>query len=306
MKEKRAISDEVAHDWLDSLEAESIRIIRETVAEFVKPVMLYSVGKDSSVLLELAIRAFAPEMPPFPLLHVDTGWKFREILQFRDSIAERLGLDLIVYTNEEGRHRGVGPISHGAQVHTDVMKTEALRQALDMHGFDAAIGGARRDEEVSRSKERIFSLRSNHRWSPENQRPEPWNMCNPGMAGDESMRVFPMSDWTEIDVWRYIQRNNISVVPLYLAAHRPVIRRGGMLIVPDDDRMQPGEGEVLEELQVRFRTLGCWPLTGAVESTAASIQEIIRELQGNRMPERSGRLVDGNGGIEQKKREGYF
>ncbi len=294
------------HDSLALLEAESIRIFRETVAEFNNPVMLYSVGKDSSVLLELAIRAFAPEKLPFPLLHVDTGWKFKEIIAFRDRMAKKLDVELIVYTNQDGKRQGISPFSHGSQEYTDVMKTVALRQALDKFGFDAAIGGARRDEEFSRSKEQVYSLRKNHRWSPVIQRPEPWYLCNSRLSNGESMRVFPLSDWTENDIWLYISRNKISVVPLYFSASRPIIRRHGQLIMRDDDRMELEEGEVLQHLQIRFRTLGCWPLTGAIESNATSVDEIIAELEESSITERVGRIIDNEGSMEQKKLKGYF
>jgi len=294
------------HDSLSLLESESIRIIRETVVEFNNPVMLYSVGKDSSVLLELAIRAFAPEKLPFPLLHVDTGWKFKEIIAFRDRMAKKLGVDLIVYTNQDGKRQGISPFSHGSKEYTDVMKTVALRQALDKYGFDAAIGGARRDEEFSRSKEQVYSLRKHHRWSPMIQRPEPWYLCNPRLSNGESMRVFPLSDWTENDIWLYISRNKIPVVPLYFSASRPIIRRHGQLIMRDDDRMKLEDGEVLQHLQIRFRTLGCWPLTGAMISDAKSVDEIIAELQDSGTSERVGRVIDNTGSMEQKKREGYF
>ena len=293
-------------DSLLRLESESIQIIRETVAEFTNPVMLYSVGKDSSVLLELAIRAFAPEKLPFPLLHVDTGWKFQDITTFRDCMAKKLGVELIVHTNQDGVRKGIGPFSHGSEEYTRVMKTAALRQALDLYGFDAAIGGARRDEESSRSKEQIYSLRKHHRWIPKDQRPNLWNLCNSRLLEGESMRVFPLSDWTEIDIWLYILRNNIPVVSLYFADHRPVVQRQGQLIMQDDDRMELSDGEVLELMQVRFRTLGCWPLTGAVQSDAKSVVDIIEELQSSYTSERDGRLIDKQSSMEQKKREGYF
>ncbi len=294
-------------DHIERLEAESIGIIRDSAAAFENPVMLYSVGKDSSVLLELTRRAFAPGALPFPLLHIDTGWKFHDTITFRDRTANRLGLDMRVHTNPDGVAQGIGPITHGPRVHTEVMKTRALRQAIDQQGFDAAIGGARRDEDASRGRERIFSLRRRgHRWDPDNQRPEPWNLCNPYMAAGETMRIFPLSDWTEIDIWRYIQRHRIPVVPLYFAAKRPVVHRDGRLIVVDDDRLQTGSGEPTEML-VRFRTIGCWPLSGAIESTAATIDDIIRELECSTSTEREGRLISGNDGtIEQEKREGYF
>ncbi|MDE0307635.1 MAG: sulfate adenylyltransferase subunit CysD [Albidovulum sp.] len=294
---------------LDILESESINIIRETFAEFANPVMLYSVGKDSSVMLELAKKAFAPGRLPFPLLHIDTGWKFKETIRFRDDTAERYDLDLIVHTNQEGVARGIGPISHGTRVYTDVMKTEALRQALEMNGFNAAIGGARRDEAISRAKERIFSFRNrHHRWDPKNQRPEPWNFCNSRLGADESVRVFPLSNWTELDIWLYIFREGIPVVPLYFADRRPVVQRNSALIVLDDDRMPLKPNEEPAEMLVRFRTIGCWPLTGAVESSSATVPEIIREIFANRVSERAGRLIDRNSkhSLEQIKHEGYF
>jgi sulfate adenylyltransferase subunit 2 len=294
---------------LDALEAESIFILRELAAEFRNPVMLYSIGKDSSVLLHLAIKAFHPSRPPFPLMHVDTTWKFREMIAFRDETARRLGLELIVHTNPEGLARGIGPISHGSAVHTDVMKTQALRQALDKYGFDAAIGGARRDEEKSRAKERIFSHRSaQHRWDPKAQRPELWRLFNTRLAPGESMRVFPLSNWTEIDVWRYIARENIPVVPLYFAAARPVVERDGMLIMVDDERLPLREGERPRAEIVRFRTLGCYPLTGAIASSARTLPEILAELVAAKVSERQGRLIDHDeaGSMEKKKQEGYF
>jgi sulfate adenylyltransferase subunit 2 len=294
---------------LDALEAESIFILRELAAEFRNPVMLYSIGKDSSVLLHLAMKAFHPSRPPFPLLHVDTTWKFREMIAFRDETARRLGLELIVHTNPEGLARGIGPISHGSAVHTDVMKTQALRQALDRYGFDAAIGGARRDEEKSRAKERIFSHRSaQHRWDPKAQRPELWRLFNTRLAPGESMRVFPLSNWTEIDVWRYIAREEIPVVPLYFAAPRPVVERDGMLIMVDDDRLPLRDGELPRSELVRFRTLGCYPLTGAIASAAKTLPDIIAELVAAKVSERQGRLIDQDeaGSMEKKKQEGYF
>jgi len=272
-------------------------------------VMLYSVGKDSSVLLHLAVKAFHPARIPFPLLHVDTTWKFREMIAFRDRLAERLGLDLIVYTNQAGIAAGINPFASGSRVHTDVMKTEALKQALDIHKFDAAFGGARRDEEKSRAKERIFSLRSaEHRWDAKNQRPEPWRLFNTRKRTGESFRVFPLSNWTEADVWDYIAQENIDVVPLYFAKARPVVERDGMLIMRDDERMQLLPGEVVENRVVRFRTLGDYPLTGAVESSAATLPEIIAEMRGSRSSEREGRMIDKDGGasMEEKKQEGYF
>ena len=294
---------------LDHLESESIHIIREVAAEFSKPVLLYSIGKDSAVLLHLALKAFAPGKPPFPLLHVDTTWKFRDMIRFRDETAARFGLDLIVHINEDGVARGIGPLSHGSSVHTDVMKTEALKQALDRHGFNAAIGGARRDEERSRAKERVFSFRNeSHRWDPKNQRPELWTLYNTRIAPGQSVRVFPLSNWTELDVWHYIWRENIQVVPLYFAARRPVVRRDNLLIMVDDDRLQLGPGEEATERPVRFRTLGCYPLTGAVESGAATVRDIIAELVHSRGSEREGRAIDNDqvGSMEKKKQEGYF
>jgi sulfate adenylyltransferase subunit 2 len=294
---------------LRRLESESIGIMREVAAEFRNPVMLYSIGKDSSVMVHLARKAFFPGKPPFPLLHIDTGWKFREMIAFRDETARRLDLDLIVHTNEEGRARGINPITSGSALHTAVMKTEALKQALDRHGFDAAFGGARRDEEKSRAKERIFSLRSaDHGWNPKNQRPELWRLFNTRLRERESMRVFPLSNWTEIDVWEYIAAEQISVVPLYFAAMRPVVRREGVWIMVDDDRLplQPGERPMLR--RVRFRTLGCYPLTGAIESMAAAPAHIVAELRATRRSEREGRLIDSDeeAAMERKKREGYF
>src|SRR5688572_19349526 len=289
---------------LEALEAESIFILRELAAEFRNPVMLYSIGKDSSVLLHLAMKAFHPSRPPFPLLHVDTTWKFREMIAFRDETARRLGLELIVHTNPEGLARGIDPISHGSAVHTDVMKTQALRQALDRYGFDAAIGGARRDEEKSRAKERIFSHRSaQHRWDPKAQRPELWRLFNTRLAPGESMRVFPLSNWTEIDVWRYIAREEIPVVPLYFAAPRPVVERDGMLIMVDDDRLPLRDGELPRSELVRFRTLGCYPLTGAIASAAKTLPDIIAELVAAKVSERQGRLIDQDeaGSMEKKK-----
>ena len=294
---------------LDRLESESIHIIREVAAEFRNPVMLYSIGKDSAVMLHLAMKAFAPGTPPFPLLHVDTTWKFREMIRFRDETVANLGLDLIVHINQDGLDRGVSPIASGSKVHTDVMKTEALKQALGQHGFDAAFGGARRDEEKSRAKERVFSFRSPaHAWDPKNQRPELWNLFNTRVAPGESVRVFPLSNWTELDVWQYIHREGIDIVPLYFAAERPVVRRDGMWIMVDDDRLPLEDGETPEMRRVRFRTLGCYPLTGAVESGAASVPDIILELLQSRQSERQGRLIDTDqiGSMEKKKQEGYF
>jgi sulfate adenylyltransferase subunit 2 len=294
---------------LQQLEAESIHIIREAIAESDNPVMLYSIGKDSSVLLRLALKAFYPGKLPFPLLHIDTTWKFRDMIAFRDKVARELGLDLIVHVNESGLARGVGPISHGSAVHTDVMKTQALRQALDKHEFDAALGGARRDEESSRAKERVFSFRNaHHHWDPKRQRPEPWRLYNGLKRKGESIRVFPLSNWTELDVWLYIHQERIPVVPLYFAAPRPVVHRDGMLIMVDDDRLPLKDGEQPEIRTVRFRTLGCYPLTGAVESTAATIPEIVREILESRFSERRGRSIDhdGTASMERKKQEGYF
>jgi len=294
---------------LQALEAESIHIMREVAAQFSNPVMLYSVGKDSSVMLHLALKAFYPAKPPFPLLHVDTGWKFREMIEFRDRRAAELGLDLIVHVNEEGRRQGIGPVTHGATVHTDVMKTQALRQALDAHGFDAAFGGGRRDEEKSRAKERIFSFRTaSHRWDPRNQRPELWNLYNGRIAKGESIRVFPLSNWTELDVWQYILQEGIPVVPLYFAKPRPVVERDGALIMRDDDRLPLRDGEVPEMRWVRFRTLGCYPLTGAVESRAETLPGIVREMLRATTSERQGRVIDADqaASMELKKQEGYF
>jgi sulfate adenylyltransferase subunit 2 len=297
------------NSYLQMLEAESIHILREAAANFRKPVILYSIGKDSSVLLHLALKAFFPAKPPFTLLHVDTLWKFQEMIAFRDRRVAELGLDLLVHVNRDGVSRGIGPISHGGTVHTDVMKTEGLKQALDLHGFDAAIGGARRDEETSRAKERIFSFRNAaHRWDPRHQRPELWRLYNGRIHAGESIRVFPLSNWTEIDVWTYIRQEDIPVVPLYFAAERPVVERNGMLIKVDDDRMPLNPGEVPQTRLVRFRTLGCYPLTGAIESRAANLSEIIAELEGARTSERQGRAIDHDqsGSMELKKREGYF
>jgi sulfate adenylyltransferase subunit 2 len=294
---------------LRRLEAEAIGILREAVAEFRNPVMLYSIGKDSSVMLHLARKAFFPAKPPFPLLHIDTGWKFREMIAFRDATAERLGLDLIVHTNEEGRARGINPITSGSALHTAIMKTEALKQALDRHGFDAAFGGARRDEEKSRAKERIFSVRSpDHGWDPRNQRPELWRLYNTRLRERQSMRVFPLSNWTELDVWEYIAIEQIGVVPLYFAALRPVVKRDGLWIMRDDERLPLAPGEQPQLHRVRFRTLGCYPLTGAIESSAATPADILAELRRSRHSERQGRLIDNDedAAMERKKREGYF
>lgn len=294
---------------LKFLEAEAISIMREVAAEFRKPVMLYSVGKDSSVMLHLAMKAFYPGKPPFPLLHVDTTWKFREMIAFRDATVARLGLDLLVHVNPDGAARGIDPIRSGSALHTQVMKTEGLKQALDQYGFDAAFGGARRDEEKSRSKERIFSFRSaNHVWEPRNQRPELWNLFNTRIKTGESIRVFPLSNWTELDVWQYIKQERIPVVPLYFAAQRPVVERGGALIMVDDDRLPLLPGERPQMRRVRFRTLGCYPLTGAIPSDATSLDDIIEEMIVTRSSERQGRLIDTDdaASMEKKKREGYF
>ncbi|WP_286209080.1 sulfate adenylyltransferase subunit CysD [Azospirillum sp. A1-3] len=294
---------------LQRLEAESIHIMREVAAQFQKPVMLYSVGKDSSVLLHLAMKAFYPSKPPFPLLHVDTTWKFREMIEFRDRTAQELGIDLMVHINQDGVRQGIGPFTHGSAVHTDVMKTQGLKQALNAHGFDAAFGGARRDEEKSRAKERIFSFRTaSHRWEPKNQRPELWSLYNGRINKGESIRVFPLSNWTELDIWQYIHQENIPVVPLYFAKPRPVVERDGTLIMVDDDRMPLKPGETPEMAWVRFRTLGCYPLTGAVRSTAATLPEIIREMLLSTSSERQGRVIDQDAAasMEAKKQEGYF
>ena len=294
---------------LDRLEAESIHILREVAAEFRNPVLLYSVGKDSSVLLHLLLKAFAPARPPIPLLHVDTRWKFREMIAFRDRRAAETGVDLRVHINPDGIARDIGPITHGATVHTDVMKTQGLKQALDHYRFDAAIGGARRDEEKSRAKERIFSHRSaQHRWDPKSQRPELWRLFNTRLQPGESMRVFPLSNWTELDVWQYIREAEIDIVPLYFAAERPVVERDGMLVMVDDDRLPLRAGEQPATRRVRFRTLGCYPLTGAVESEACTIDEIVDEIALSRMSERQGRAIDRDeaGAMERKKQEGYF
>ncbi|MEE4015804.1 sulfate adenylyltransferase subunit CysD [Roseibium sp. FZY0029] len=294
---------------LKRLEAESIHIIREVAAEFSNPVMLYSIGKDSGVMLHLAMKAFYPSKPPFPLLHVDTTWKFRDMITFRDETAARLGMDLIVHTNPEGLEKNIGPFTHGSSVHTHIMKTEALKQALNKYGFDAAFGGARRDEEKSRAKERVFSFRNaNHGWDPKNQRPELWNLYNARVAKGESIRAFPLSNWTELDIWQYILTEDIPMVPLYFAARRPVVNRDGMLIMVDDDRMKLLPGEEIEEKMVRFRTLGCYPLTGAIESDADTLPAIVREMLIARTSERQGRLIDKDesASMEKKKREGYF
>ncbi|WP_405053770.1 sulfate adenylyltransferase subunit CysD [Vibrio natriegens] len=294
---------------LKQLEAESIHIMREVAAEFDNPVMLYSVGKDSSVMLHLAKKAFAPGIPPFPLMHVDTTWKFKEMIEFRDYMAEKLGMKLLVHQNPEGLEMDINPFVHGSSKHTDIMKTQGLKQALDKHGFDAAFGGARRDEEKSRAKERVYSFRDeHHRWDPKNQRPELWNIYNGKVNKGESIRVFPLSNWTELDIWQYIYLESIEIPSLYLAKKRPVVERDGMLIMVDDDRMEIKEGETVEEKMVRFRTLGCYPLTGAVESEATTLPEIIQEMLLTTTSERQGRAIDhdSSGSMEKKKREGYF
>lgn len=294
---------------LKALEAESIHIIREVAAEFDNPVMLYSIGKDSAVMLHLARKAFYPAKIPFPLLHVDTTWKFKEMIEFRDRLAKEYDFDLIVHKNQEGIDMGVGPFSHGSSKHTDIMKTQALKQALDAGGYDAAFGGARRDEEKSRAKERVYSFRDkNHAWDPKKQRPELWNIYNSKVDKGESIRVFPLSNWTELDIWQYIYLENIEIVPLYLAKERPVVERDGTLIMVDDERMPLKEGEIPEMKMVRFRTLGCYPLTGAVESEAATLPDIIQEMLLTKTSERQGRMIDHDqaGSMEKKKMEGYF
>ncbi|WP_020209504.1 sulfate adenylyltransferase subunit CysD [Gilvimarinus chinensis] len=294
---------------LKQLEAESIQIIREVAAEFDNPVMLYSIGKDSAVMMHLALKAFHPGKPPFPLLHVDTTWKFREMIEFRDNRVKELGWDLMVHINQEGVDMGVGPFTHGSAKHTDIMKTQALKQALDKYKFDAAFGGARRDEEKSRAKERVYSFRDrNHRWDPKNQRPELWSIYNGRVDQGESIRVFPLSNWTELDIWQYIHLENIPLVPLYFAAKRPVVERDGTLIMVDDERMPLEPGEEVQEKMVRFRTLGCYPLTGAVESEATTLPEIIQEMLLTTTSERQGRVIDHDsaGSMEKKKQEGYF
>lgn len=294
---------------LKQLEAESIHIIREVAAEFDKPVMLYSVGKDSAVMMHLTMKAFFPGKPPFPMMHVDTTWKFKEMIEFRDQRIKDLGWDLIVHINQEGVDMGVGPFTHGSAKHTDIMKTQGLKQALNKYGFDAAFGGARRDEEKSRAKERVYSFRDkNHRWDPKNQRPELWNIYNGRVDKGESIRVFPLSNWTELDIWQYIHLENIPIVPLYFAAKRPVVERDGTLIMVDDDRMPIGPDDKVEEKMVRFRTLGCYPLTGAVESEATTLPEIIQEMLLTTTSERQGRVIDhdSSGSMEKKKQEGYF
>ena len=299
----------VAISHLDLLEAEAIHIFREAAAQFRKPVLMYSIGKDSTVLLHLARKAFYPQRPPFPLLHIDTTWKFREMIAFRDKTVRDFDLDLITYTNEDGLNRNVNPFDFGPSVYTDVMKTAALKQALDLHGFDAAFGGARRDEEASRAKERVFSFRAaGHRWEPRKQRPEMWRLLNGRLGPGETVRVFPLSNWTERDVWRYIQREKLEIVPLYLAAPRPTVERGGQLLVVDDDRLPllPGETPLIQN--VRFRTLGCYPLTAAVRSTASDLDAVVEETLTARTSERQGRLIDHDqsGAMEKKKQEGYF
>jgi sulfate adenylyltransferase subunit 2 len=294
---------------LDRLEAESIHIMREVVAEAERPVMLYSIGKDSAVMLHLAVKAFYPSPPPFPLLHVDTTWKFRAMYEMRERMARELGFELLVHVNPEALAAGINPFDHGSALHTDIWKTQGLKQALDKHGFDAAFGGARRDEEKSRAKERIFSFRSaNHRWDPKNQRPELWRLYNAKKRRGESFRVFPLSNWTELDVWQYIHRENIAIVPLYFAAERPVVERGGALIMVDDERMPLAPGERPTMRKVRFRTLGCYPLTGAVESEAETLEAIIGEMLATVTSERQGRVIDHDqaASMEKKKQEGYF
>jgi sulfate adenylyltransferase subunit 2 len=297
------------HAHLKRLEAESISIMREVAAEFTNPVMLYSIGKDSSVMLHLAMKAFYPSVPPFPFLHVDTTWKFREMIEFREAEARRLGFDLRVHINQDGVARGIGPVSHGSSLHTQVMKTEGLKQALDLGQFDAAFGGARRDEEKSRAKERIFSFRNaSHAWDPRMQRPELWNLFNTRVKQGESIRVFPLSNWTELDIWQYILAEDIPIVPLYFAKERPVVWRSGTWIMVDDERLPLEPGEVPQMKRVRFRTLGCYPLTGAIESDATSVEDIVREMMVARTSERQGRLIDSDesASMEKKKREGYF
>lgn len=303
------MTDDFHLTHLKQLEAESIYIIREVAAEFDNPVMLYSIGKDSAVMMHLALKAFAPGKPPFPLMHIDTTWKFKEMITFREKRVAELGWDLIVHINQEGVDMGVGPFTHGSAKHTDIMKTQALKQALDKHGFDAAFGGARRDEEKSRAKERVYSFRDrNHRWDPKSQRPELWNLYNSKVDKGESIRVFPLSNWTELDIWQYIHLENIPIVPLYFAGKRPVVEKDGVLVMVDDERMPISDDEVVEEKMVRFRTLGCYPLTGAVESTASTLPEIIQEMLLTKTSERQGRVIDHDsaGSMEKKKQEGYF
>jgi len=304
-----AVSSDEVMTHLDRLEAESLHIMREVVAQADNPVMLYSIGKDSSVMLHLARKAFYPSVPPFPLMHVDTRWKFRAMYDFRDRIAEQVGMDLITHINPDGVEKDINPFDHGSALHTDVMKTQGLKQALDQHGFDVAFGGARRDEEKSRAKERVFSFRTaTHRWDPKNQRPELWHLYNGYKNPGESIRVFPLSNWTELDIWQYIHREHIPIVPLYFSAERPVVERDGMLIMVDDDRMRLLSGEQIETRRVRFRTLGCYPLTGAVESDADTLPAIVLELLQSRTSERQGRAIDSDsaGSMEKKKQEGYF
>jgi sulfate adenylyltransferase subunit 2 len=306
---EQAVLSPAALTHLQRLEAESIHIMREVVAECERPVMLYSIGKDSAVMMHLAMKAFYPSLPPFPFMHVDTTWKFRDMIAFRDESARRLGIDLIVHINEEGVKAGINPFTNGSAVHTDVMKTVALKQALDKHQFDAAFGGARRDEEKSRAKERVFSIRSaQHRWDPKQQRPELWRLYNARMRKGESIRVFPLSNWTELDIWQYIYAENIPIVPLYFAAERPVVVRDGQLIMVDDDRMPMLPGETPQMKRVRFRTLGCYPLTGAIESDAVTLPAIIQEMLLTRVSERQGRVIDSDqsASMEKKKVEGYF
>ena len=298
-----------APSHLDLLESESIHIFREAAAQFRKPVLMYSIGKDSTVLLHLARKAFWPQKPPFPLLHIDTTWKFKDMIAFRDKTVKEFGLDLIVHTNADGLAKNINPIDYAPSIYTDVMKTVALKQALDAHGFDAAFGGARRDEEASRAKERVFSFRAaGHRWDPRKQRPELWELLNGRLGTGETVRVFPLSNWTERDVWRYIIREKLDVVPLYMAAERPTILRNGQLIMVDDDRMKPKPGEEIKMRSIRFRTLGCYPLTAAVESTARDIESVVAETLSARTSERQGRLIDHDqsGAMEKKKQEGYF
>ena len=307
MNKEKISTQRLTH--LKQLEAESIHIIREVIAEFDNPVMMYSVGKDSAVMLHLALKAFAPAKLPFPLLHVDTTWKFKEMIEFRDKRAKEEGFELLVYTNPEGLANNVGPFTHGSAVHTDIMKTQALKQALNKYKFDAVFGGARRDEEKSRAKERIYSFRDkNHRWDPKNQRPELWNLYNARVHKEESIRVFPISNWTELDIWQYIYLEGIPIVPLYFAAKRPVVETDGVKIMVDDDRMPIGPDDVIKEEMVRFRTLGCYPLTGAVDSTATTLPEIIQEMLLTKTSERQGRVIDNDsaGSMEKKKIEGYF
>lgn len=300
-------SERMTH--LKRLEAESIFIMREVASEFRNPVMLYSIGKDSAVMLHLAVKAFYPSRPPFPLMHIDTTWKFHEMIAFRDRMAKELGFELIVHTNQEGLKQGINPFEHGSSLYTHVMKTEALKEALTAHGFDAAFGGARRDEEKSRAKERVFSFRTaNHGWDPKTQRPELWNLYNTRVKGGESIRVFPLSNWTELDIWQYILAERIPIVPLYFAADRPVVERGGQLIMVDDERLPLAPGEQPQIKHIRFRTLGCYPLTAAVESDADTLEKIVREMLTARTSERAGRLIDHDeaASMEKKKREGYF